>query len=103
LSVGLGWVGSGLGLENFPQKCQILQSKKVSSVWVKKYQGQKQVGLLFTAGQKDAGVGSGPATLNFGNVGKFKSDELHLSGFFFQSETTNSNVEENVILPGEYK
>jgi len=51
----LTWVGSaiyGLGWENF--KCQIfsLRIKKISSGRVKKYPGQRQVGLLFTAAQK---------------------------------------------------
>jgi len=56
------WVG--LGLENFHPKPPIFQffpfeSKKISLVWVKKYPGQGQVGLLFTAGQKYARVRSG--------------------------------------------
>jgi len=56
------WLGSGqtfiysLGLnsENFPYKPQIfsLRIKKPSSGQVKKYPGQRRVGLLFTAGQK---------------------------------------------------
>jgi len=35
-------------------------SKKISSGWVNKYPGQRRVGLLFTAGQKQAQVGSRP-------------------------------------------
>jgi len=34
--------------------------KKISSGWVKKYPGQMRVGLLLTAGQKYARIGSGP-------------------------------------------
>jgi len=57
-----GWVGSAiygldLNLENFPKKHQIFKffafgSKKICSDRVKKYPGQSQVCLLFTAGQK---------------------------------------------------
>jgi len=58
-----GQVGStiyGLGLKNFPWKCQIFQflpfgSKKISSGQVKKYPGQRRFSLLFTAGQKCQG------------------------------------------------
>jgi len=62
------WFGFGLGLEKFPLKFQklqffSLQIKKISSGRVKKYLGQRQVGLLFTAGQKYArvGLGKGPS------------------------------------------
>jgi len=34
---------------------------------MKKYPGQRQVGLLFTAGQKHAGIGSGPISI-FGTL-----------------------------------
>jgi len=49
--------GLGLNLENFSKKHQIFQffsfgSKKISSGWVGKYLRQRQVGHLFTAGQK---------------------------------------------------
>jgi len=37
--------------------------KKISSGRVKKYPGQSQVSLLFTAGQKQARVGSGPISI----------------------------------------
>jgi len=55
-----GRVGSaiyGLGLEYFLQKRQIFQffpfgSRKIPLGQVKKYPGQGQVGLLFTAGQR---------------------------------------------------
>jgi len=40
-------------------------SKKIASGWVGKYLGQSRVGLLFTAGQKLARVGSGPITTIF--------------------------------------
>jgi len=43
------------GLENFPQKSQIS-----TYIFPKKYQGHSRVGPLFTAGQKYAGVRSGP-------------------------------------------
>jgi len=36
------------------------QVKKISSGQVKKYPGQRQAGLLFTAGQKYVRVGPGP-------------------------------------------
>jgi len=59
LWLGLGQAGSfvydlGLNWENFPKKCQIfsLRVKKISSGRVKKYPGQRRVGLLLTAGQK---------------------------------------------------
>jgi len=56
--------GLGMDLENFLQKRQIFQYfvlrvKKMSSGRVEKYPGQSRVGLLFTAGQKYARVGSG--------------------------------------------
>jgi len=38
--------------------------KKVSSGQVKKYPGQRQVGLLFIAGQKKARVGSWPISIS---------------------------------------
>jgi len=41
-----------------------LRVKKISTGWVKKYLGQRQVGFLFTAGQKYARVGSGPISTN---------------------------------------
>jgi len=58
--VGSGRVGSaiyglGLNLEISPKKPQFFYPtgpKKISWSWVKKYPGQRQVGLLFTAGQK---------------------------------------------------
>jgi len=64
--LGLGsyfWYESGFG--KFPLEIPIfsifsLGVKKISSFWVKKYLGQRWVGLLFTAGQKHAWVGSGP-------------------------------------------
>jgi len=65
-----GWIRSaiyGLGLENSPFKCQIFQFfsfriKKISSDWVKKYPGQRWVGLLFSAGVKSKlGSGQGPS------------------------------------------
>jgi len=57
------WIGFLFG--KFPKKCQIFQFfslrvKKISSGRNKKYPCQGQVGLLFTAGQKYARVGSGP-------------------------------------------
>jgi len=60
--------GLDLGLENFSLKIPNvpiffpLGQKKIASDWVKKYPGQSRVGLLFTAGQKYARVGSGPIT-----------------------------------------
>jgi len=73
----LTWVGSGqlslvrvLIWKIFPRKSQIFQFnpsrvKKISSGQVKKYSGQRQVSLLFTAGQKYAQVvsGQGPSLL----------------------------------------
>jgi len=58
----------GLGLKNFPSKCQIFQFfsllvKKISSGRVKKCPGQRRVGLLFTAGQKLARSGQGPSLI----------------------------------------
>jgi len=45
------WLGYGFG--KFPLKNFFLfGSKKISSGRVKKYPGRRQVGLLFTAGQK---------------------------------------------------
>jgi len=57
--------GLGLALENFPLKSRFfqifaLQVKEISSGWVNKYLSQSRVGLLFTADQKYARVGSGP-------------------------------------------
>jgi len=46
----------GLGLENSPLK---MLNFPVFSGWVKKYLGQRRVGLLFTTGQKYGRVGSG--------------------------------------------
>jgi len=62
------------------KKSQIFQffpigsSKNPSSGWVKRYLGQRQVRLLFTAGQKCARVGSGQG-----------SSLLHSSRFIFFS------------------
>jgi len=53
--VGSAIYGLGLNLENFS-----FRSKKISLGWVRKYPGQRGVGLLFTAGQNLARVGSGP-------------------------------------------
>jgi len=60
------WFESGIG--KFPLKVpnfSILPfgSKKISSGWVKKYPGQRRIGVLFTAGQKyaQAGLGQGPS------------------------------------------
>jgi len=64
-------VGSGqpslvwFGFGKFPLKILnfsifALRVKKISSARVKKYLCQRQVGLLFTVGQKYARVGSGP-------------------------------------------
>jgi len=55
--VGSAIYDLGLVLENFPWKSQFFwffssRFKKNSSGWVKKYPCQRQVGLLFTAGQK---------------------------------------------------
>jgi len=52
--VGSAMFGLGLTLENFTLKSQFfaLRVKKILSGWVKKYPGQSQVGLLFTARQK---------------------------------------------------
>jgi len=47
----------GLGMENFQFFC--FGSKKISSGCVKKYPGQSQVGLIFSADQKYARFGSG--------------------------------------------
>jgi len=57
-------VGSGqppMNQENIPPKPQFFpfRWKKISMGWVKKYPGQKRVGLFFTAGQKYARVGLG--------------------------------------------
>jgi len=53
------WFRSGIG--KFPLKIPISSppGKKISSGQVKKYPLQRWVGLLFTAGQKYARVGSG--------------------------------------------
>jgi len=50
------------GFGKFPTKIPnfFLRFKKISSDWVKKYLGQRQVSPLFTAGQNYAQVGSGP-------------------------------------------
>jgi len=71
LWLGSGWVSHlwfGLEFGKFPLKCQIFQ---FFSLWVKKnlfgrvkkYPGQRQVSLLFAAGQKCArvGLGQGPS------------------------------------------
>jgi len=63
--VGSAIFGLGLRLENFSLKSQIFQFfslwlNKISLGRVKKYLGQRWVGLLFTAGQKYARVGLGP-------------------------------------------
>jgi len=65
----IGWVSHflfGFGFGKFPLKLKMskfsifsLRFKKISLGWVKKYPGQRQVGLLFTASQKYARVGSG--------------------------------------------
>jgi len=55
--VGSAIFGLGLSFENFPSKSQIFQ---FFALRVKKNLGQSRVGLLFTAGQKYARVGSGP-------------------------------------------
>jgi len=52
----------GSGLEIFPTKNQIFSLR----VWVKKYPGQRTVGLLFTVGQNHARVGLGQAPLVMG-------------------------------------
>jgi len=49
--VGSAIYGLGLNSENFPQKMSNF-SIFFPSGWVKKYPGQRLVGLLFTAGQK---------------------------------------------------
>jgi len=55
--VGSAIYGLGLNLENFCQNIKFFNffpfgSKKISSGPVKKYSGQRRVGLLFTVGQK---------------------------------------------------
>jgi len=60
--------GLDLGLENLPQKSQMFQffpfgSKKISLGCVKKYPGQRWIGLVFTVGQKY--FGSGPTATYF--------------------------------------
>jgi len=52
-------------ISKIPQKLKkikyfSLSFKKISSDWVKKYTRQIQIGILLTAGQKYARVGSGP-------------------------------------------
>jgi len=79
----LTWIGSGhffynssrvshlwfrFGFGKFTLKSQTsqffsLRVKKISSGHVKKYLGQRQVSLFFTAGQKYAWVGSGPSSI----------------------------------------
>jgi len=59
--VGHLWFGFGFGkfslkMSNF--SIFSLRVKKISLGWVKKYPGQRHVGLLFSAGQKYAWVGS---------------------------------------------
>jgi len=51
--------GLGFGFGKFILKIPSGQ-KKFSSDWVKKHPGQRQVSLLFTAGQKYPRVGSSP-------------------------------------------
>jgi len=68
----LTWVGLGQpsmawgwGWKISPKNIKFLnffpsRIKKISSGWVKKYPGQRRIGLLFTVDQKYARVGSGP-------------------------------------------
>jgi len=72
------WLNRGLELRQvcalalFSSRLPIV-SKKISSGRVKKYLGQRQVSLLFTAGQKYAWIRSGPISMLKGHT--------HLMGF----------------------
>jgi len=53
------WFGPGFWKINPKNPKFFPLDKNLSSDWVKKYPGQRRVGLLFTAGQTYAHVGSG--------------------------------------------
>jgi len=64
----------------YPKQSQIFQfipfGKKISSARVKKYLVKRQVGLLFSASQKYARVGSGPiSTYEVDLIGGFKKKQ----------------------------
>jgi len=58
--VGSASFGLGLDLEITNFSIFSLWVKKISSGWVKKFQSQRRVGLLFTAGQSRLKSGQGP-------------------------------------------
>jgi len=62
-SIFVSRVGSESGFGKFPQKIPNFSIFGIKKFWVKKYQGQRQVSLLFTVGQKYARVdlGQGPS------------------------------------------